>query len=95
MEKPSGLSGFVWRSSNLQVAKLTRFELRLREGRRQAAFFFLSGWDVQLLLLGAGSLDDGKSAVVRQLLPEEGFEIVRQRNSAGGGSLLDALSDLE
>jgi len=50
---------------------------------------------MQLLLLGAGSLDDGKSAVVRQLLPEEGFEVVRQRNSAGGGSLLDALSDLE
>ena len=95
MEEPSGSSGFDWRSSNLQVAKLTRFELRLREGRRQAAFFFLSGWDVQLLLLGAGSLDDGKSAVVGQLLPEEGFEVVRQRNSAGGGSLLDALSDLE
>jgi len=50
---------------------------------------------MQLLLLGAGSLDDGKSAVVGQLLPEEGFEVVRQRNSAGGGSLLDALSDLE
>jgi hypothetical protein len=49
MEEPSGSSGFDWRSSNLQVAKLTRFELRLREGRRQAAFFFLCGWYLQLL----------------------------------------------
>jgi hypothetical protein len=44
MKRPSGLSGFVWRSSNLGDANHTGLELRLREGHRKVVFFFLSGF---------------------------------------------------